>query len=208
MVRWREMVWGKRRHEKEKRDRHHVKMLYIRVQKARCLQLTSWDREKRGGSRPITPHLLLPFPLDYRSGAQLASSVLHLFPSSFSQSFCPHPSKNSSCPFIFHHFSNPQSSSFLPFPTQVMSTQWQISRLYSSATSLHLSPTQLSCSHSLFSPSSTVTDLCLFSFHVLPPSCAPLRTCPLSLHEHALVTQCLCAYVHACHSVLFVFPYM
>lgn len=37
-------------------------MLYVRVQKARCLQLTTRGREKSRGSRPITPHLLLLFP--------------------------------------------------------------------------------------------------------------------------------------------------
>lgn len=45
------------------------------------------------------------------------------------------------------------------------------------------------------SPSTTVTDLCLFSFQVLLPSCAPHRTHLLSHKDRALVTRCLCANV-------------
>lgn len=88
------------------------------------------QERKRGGSRPFAPHFLL---LLLRSGAQLGRFVLHLL--FILPKPCPHPSKNNSCIFIFHPFSNPQSLAVLPFPTQAKRSQRQISRLYSPAAS-------------------------------------------------------------------------
>lgn len=155
------------------------------------MRLSRIGRVKSGESRSIVPHLIPLLLCLEHSWAFLSSTIsLLLHPPRTLQS-CPHPSKNT-----------PQSAASLPFPTQVMCSSTTNRILYSSKNS----PSSLSHSSLILSilsfdagsPSTTVTDLYLFSFHVLPPSCGPLHTHSACVRECALVTQCLCSYARHC----------
>ena len=186
----------------------------------------------RGGSRTIAPHLLSFFFFSSSSssnwsGAQLGSFVPHHLPISSSQSPSilspvPIPPKTTLLPLhLPSFFQTPQSPAFLPFPTQVMCssmTNLQIIQFINISSSFsHPSlPRALSIlSFDGSSPSTAVTDLCLFSFHVLPSflcstwytvgmcasacTCNSMLVCIMCTHVGTVcVSICVCLHCRLC----------
>lgn len=152
-------------------------MLHVSVQKARCLQLTTSSREGGEGSRPITPHLLLLVFLCI-TGLEPSWSALCFTFSIFPNFASPSVQKqlvSLQLPSVL----KPSLVSLppLPHPGYVLSDK-SLDYTVEQRPFICLPPIMLSLS--LFPPSTFVTDLCLFSFHVLPSSRAPLRTHRLS----------------------------
>lgn len=115
MVGWRHSMRKETTWE-EKRERHRVKMLHARVQRARCLQLTSWDREKREGAdlSPLTSSSTFPWITGLEAIWPALYSTFRLL--HFARVFVPIPPKTAHVPSssISSQTFNHQPSSLSP----------------------------------------------------------------------------------------------